>query len=296
MNIRQAGEKYLQYIIVEKGDSLKTKESYTLDLSDFFDVIEKKDTSELTKEDLQLYISDLSKKGLKSSSIVRKATTIRGFYEYLNITDLASISMIGFKLPKGENRLPNVLTQKEVELILNQIDTSDFKGIKDRCMVECLYGSGLRVSELTNLKVECVNLESNYLKIFGKGKKERIVPLGSFEKEWIENYLKAFKEKIRRRPKVYLFEEIDGSMLKRQYVNELLNALGSKAKISKKISPHVLRHSFATHLLENGAPLREVQEMLGHSNIKTTQIYTNLSSSRILSTYDKLMEEVEDKE
>lgn len=291
MKIETAGENYLQYIIVEKGDSIRTREAYTEDLSEFFDVVGKGDTEELTERDLEEYVSFLSRKGLMNSSIVRKATTIRGFYEYLNINDLASISLIGFKLPKSENRLPDVLNQGEIEKIMSCIDTDDFKGLRDRCMVECLYGSGLRVSELINLRMDCLNLESKFLKIHGKGRKERIVPMGDEEREWISKYIESFKDKYGHRPHHYLFENEDGRLLERQYVNKMLEEVGRNAKIRKKVHPHMLRHSFATHLLENGAPLREVQEMLGHTNIKTTQIYTNLSSTRILNTYDQLMEE-----
>lgn len=291
MTLMDAGDAYLQYLIVEKGDSSKTKESYKEDLSEFFDLVKDKKVNDLSEKDLECFISYLSKEGLKNTSIIRKATTVRGFYSYLNLNGYINVSLIGFRLPKAEKRLPDVLTYDEIEKIINAVDTSDFDGIKHRCIIECLYGSGLRVSEMTHLRIENVNLNSLFFRIFGKGKKERIVPIDKEERNWIIKYLDEFKKICGHRPKIYLFEKIDGSVLERQYVNNLLLNLKAKTGITKNITPHMLRHSFATHLLENGAPLREVQELLGHSNIKTTQIYTNLSSKTIVDKYDEIMEE-----
>lgn len=291
MTLMDAGDAYLQYLIVEKGDSSKTKESYKEDLSEFFELVKDKKVNDLSEKDLECFISYLSKKGLKNTSIIRKATTVRGFYSYLNLNGYINVSLIGFRLPKAEKRLPDVLTYDEIEKIINAVDTCDIDGIRDRCIIECLYGSGLRVSEMTHLRIENVNLNSLFFRIFGKGKKERIVPIDKEERNWIIKYLDEFKKICGHRPKIYLFEKIDGSVLERQYVNNLLLNLKAKTGITKNITPHMLRHSFATHLLENGAPLREVQELLGHSNIKTTQIYTNLSSKTIVDKYDEIMEE-----
>lgn len=291
MTLMDAGDAYLQYLIVEKGDSSKTKESYKEDLSEFFELVKDKKVNDLSEKDLECFISYLSKKGLKNTSIIRKATTVRGFYSYLNLNGYINVSLIGFRLPKAEKRLPDVLTYNEIEKIINAVDTSDIGGIRDRCIIECLYGSGLRVSEMTHLRIENVNLNSLFFRIFGKGKKERIVPIDKEERNWIIKYLDEFKKICGHRPKIYLFERTDGSVLERQYVNNLLLNLKTKTGITKNITPHMLRHSFATHLLENRAPLREVQELLGHSNIKTTQIYTNLSSKKIVDKYDEIMEE-----
>ncbi len=290
MTLMDAGDAYLQYLIVEKGDSSKTKESYKEDLSEFFELVKDKKVNDLSEKDLECFISYLSKKGLKNTSIIRKATTVRGFYSYLNLNGYINVSLIGFRLPKAEKRLPDVLTYDEIGKIINAVDTSGIDGIRDRCIIECLYGSGLRVSEMTHLRIENVNLNSLFFRIFGKGKKERIVPIDKEERNWIIKYLDEFKKICGHRPKIYLFEKIDGSVLERQYVNNLLLNLKAKTGITKNITPHMLRHSFATHLLENGAPLREVQELLGHSNIKTTQIYTNLSSKTIVDKYDEIME------
>lgn len=291
MTLMDAGDAYLQYLIVEKGDSSKTKESYKEDLSEFFELVKDKKVNDLSEKNLECFISYLSKKGLKNTSIIRKATTVRGFYSYLNLNGYINVSLIGFRLPKAEKRLPDVLTYDEIEKIINAVDTSDIDGIRARCIIECLYGSGLRVSEMTHLRIENVNLNSLFFRIFGKGKKERIVPIDKEERNWIIKYLDEFKKICGHRPKIYLFERTDGSVLERQYVNNLLLNLKAKTGITKNITPHMLRHSFATHLLENGAPLREVQELLGHSNIKTTQIYTNLSSKTIVDKYDEIMEE-----
>lgn len=251
MTLMDAGDAYLQYLIVEKGDSSKTKESYKEDLSEFFELVKDKKVNDLSEKDLECFISYLSKKGLKNTSIIRKATTVRGFYSYLNLNGYINVSLIGFRLPKAEKRLPDVLTYDEIEKIINAVDTSDIDGIRDRCIIECLYGSGLRVSEMTHLRIENVNLNSLFFRIFGKGKKERIVPIDKEERNWIIKYLDEFKKICGHRPKIYLFEKIDGSVLERQYVNNLLLNLKAKTGITKNITPHMLRHSFATHLLEN---------------------------------------------
>lgn len=196
MTLMDAGDAYLQYLIVEKGDSSKTKESYKEDLSEFFELVKDKKVNDLSEKDLECFISYLSKKGLKNTSIIRKATTVRGFYSYLNLNGYINVSLIGFRLPKAEKRLPDVLTYDEIGKIINAVDTSGIDGIRDRCIIECLYGSGLRVSEMTHLRIENVNLNSLFFRIFGKGKKERIVPIDKEERNWIIKYLDEFKRYV----------------------------------------------------------------------------------------------------
>lgn len=290
MKVEDAGEAFLQFLITEKGDLFQTKEAYRYDLCEFFEGKANADVEGLEEKDLEEYVKKLSKKGLETSSIIRKATTVRVFFGFLNLQNFCHISLLGFRLPKPERKLPHVLTYEEVDRLLAQPDLESFVGIRERCLLEILYGSGLRVSEAVNLRIENLNLNSNYIKVKGKGQKERVLPIGEVEKRCILKYIHAFKEKNGRRPEKYLFETKDKKTLNRSTINKIIDQLAKAAGIEKKVTPHTLRHSFATHLLENGAPLREVQELLGHTNVETTQIYTNLSQKKIIQTYDELMD------
>lgn len=290
MKVEDAGEAFLQFLITEKGDLFQTKEAYRYDLCEFFEGKANADVEDLEEKDLEEYVKKLSKKGLETSSIIRKATTVRVFFGFLNLQNYCHISLLGFRLPKPERKLPHVLTYEEVDRLLAQPNLESFVGIRERCILEILYGSGLRVSEAVNLRIENLNLNSNYIKVKGKGQKERVLPIGEVEKRFILKYIHAFKDKNGRRPEKYLFETKDKKTLNRSTINKIIDQLGKAAGIEKKVTPHTLRHSFATHLLENGAPLREVQELLGHTNVETTQIYTNLSQKKIIQTYDELMD------
>lgn len=290
MKVQDACEAFLQYLITEKGDVNKTKEAYRYDLSEFLIGKEDMDAKDLKEKDLEDFVMKLSKEGLETSSIIRKATTIRVFYGFLNLEKISMVSLVGFRLPKPERKLPHVLTYEQVDKLLKQPDLDTFEGIRERCILEILYGSGLRVSEAVNLRIENINFSSNFIKVKGKGQKERVIPMGQIEKGFIIKYINAFKSQKGRRPYIYLFESKNKKQLSRSAVNKIVSQLSASAGIQQKVTPHTLRHSFATHLLENGAPLREVQELLGHSNIETTQIYTNLSQKKILDKYDKLLE------
>ncbi len=216
-------------------------------------------------------------------------TTIRSFYAYLNKSNLINVSLNGFYLPKMDRLLPNVLSFEEVEALLDAPDISKPYQARDKAMLETLYSSGLRVSELVNLEKGNINFTNAYLNITGKGNKQRIVPLGEFAMYYIKYYYDNFRRFNKGAKSKYLFLNKDGQPLSRIYFYKQIKKYAIQANISSEISPHTLRHSFATHLLENGANLKQVQQMLGHSKIETTQIYTHVSTKRILSAYDKYM-------
>lgn len=289
MKISEIQDDFLAYLVVEKGDSKKTISSYSLDMASFIVFSKDCDIKDLTKKTLDDYIMYLSNKLLATSSIIRMGTTIRSFYSYLNKNGLIEVSLNGFYLPKMERMLPDVLSFEEVEALLDAPDISKPYQARDKAMLETLYSSGLRVSELVNLEKGNINFANQYLNITGKGNKQRIVPLGEFAIYYIKYYYDTFRKYNKGAKSKYLFLNKDGQPLSRIYFYKQIKKYAAQANITTEISPHTLRHSFATHLLENGANLKQVQLMLGHSKIETTQIYTHVSTKRILSAYDKYM-------
>jgi len=288
MLISEYVDQFLSYLSAQKGDSKATIETYFDDLNQFVKFNKDKDVSLLKLSDLENFIKYLANLGLATNSIIRKGTTIRSFYIFLNQEHIINVSLNGLYLPKLEKHLPSVLSLEEVEALFDVIDMESDFGIRDRAMLETMYSSGLRVSELVNLEKGNINLEHGYLKITGKGNKQRIVPLGEFATSYIVLYYKKIRSKIYPKSK-YMFLNRYGQPLSRQYFFKQIKKYALKAGIQVEISPHTLRHCFATHLLENGANLKQVQQMLGHSKIETTQIYTHISTKRILSAYDKFM-------
>jgi integrase/recombinase XerD len=289
MKVNEIVDEFLAYLTVEKGDEASTIASYKEDLQQFQDFVKNKDLSLLTRDDISDFIESLSDRGLMTSTIIRRATCIRCFYIFLAKEGLINISLIGLFLPKGEKHLPNVLTPEEVERLLDMPDLSNPSELRDRAMLETMYASGLRVSELLSLERGNVNFIQGYLKVRGKGNKERIIPVGDYALEFLNRYLDEVREKNPGRKTKYMFLNNRGLPISRQYFWRKIKEYASKAMIETNISPHTLRHSFATHLLENGANLKQVQEMLGHSKIETTQIYTHVSAKRVLSAYDRIM-------
>lgn len=291
MRISNTLDDYLAYLAVEKGDAKSTLETYEDDLKEFMDYERDTEVENLTKDDIPDFIAYLSKKGLKTSSLIRKGTTIRNYFRYLNQSGMIRVSLHGINLPKKERPLPKVLTQEEVERLLDSFDLNNPLEVRDKAMMETLYASGLRVSELCNLRLGDVNEAEGYLKVrSGKGSKDRYVPIGDFAIGYIQKYRNEVRSKTPFSNKTsFLFLGRRGERLSRQYFFRQVRKYAQQAGIEQEISPHTLRHSFATHLLENGANLRDVQMMLGHADIATTQIYTHVSTRRILSAYDALM-------
>jgi integrase/recombinase XerD len=287
MKTSEACQDFLVYLVAEKGDSKATAEAYERDLSGFTLSVQDKEASLLTGDDLADHLLKLSEQGLKSASLTRKAMAIRGLYRYLKTEKILSVELSELTVPKKEKRLPTVLTEEEVNRLLSVIDDSTPRGRLDLALLEVAYGSGLRVSELVNLRKDNVNAKGGYLKVTGKGSKERIVPLGEEALSALAGYWEATKGMKTRSPLVFLHP--NGKKVSRQYFFLRLKGYAKKAGIEKSISPHTLRHSFATRLLENGAQLRQVQELLGHSDIETTQIYTHVNKAQAKEVYEKAM-------
>lgn len=289
MDVNNALDKYINYISIEKGLSKNTIESYLNDIIKFLNFYnEKTDTSEFSDDDIEDYVLNLSTSGMSVSSILRIISSIKGFYVYLISEQLNNKIKLNLIIPKNEKHLPSVLTEQEVNDLLEQPDIKKPNELKDKAMLELMYSSGLRVSELINLKLSNINFPEKILKVTGKGSKERIVPIGDFAMEYLLLYMNRVRNISRFKNSNYLFINTKtGKPYSRQSFFKKIKYYAMKAGITKKVSPHTLRHSFATHLLENGADLIMVQKMLGHTNIETTQIYTQVTTQRIISAYDK---------
>lgn len=283
-------DRYLDYLAVEKGLSPNTIEAYSRDILSFIDTLEEGVTLLTAEpEDILRFIRLQRDKGLKPRSYVRALVALRGIYRFLlmeGYTDTIPTSKID--LPRFYKKLPDVLSVEDVEQILNAPDTDTPKGLRDKAMLELLYATGLRVSELLNTELENVNFQLGYIITLGKGSKERIVPIGEVALRWLKDYMDNARDSfLKGRQTKYLFLNPSGRRLSRQGFFKIIRQYASKAGIRKRISPHTLRHSFATHLLEKGADLRAVQTMLGHSDISTTQIYTHISRERLKEIHKK---------
>lgn len=283
----------MEYLTVELGLSANTRQAYERDLRLFCKTLGFKNSDALVnvnREQITGYMTQLKEKGLAAATIARKLAAIKAFYRFMtaegymdaNPAEVVEAGTKGIKLPR-------VLSEDEVVRLLNQPDITTAEGFRDRTMLEVLYATGMRVSELINLTLERVDLNMKYIIAFGKGSKERIVPLGSVAAEFLQRYLEKVRPKLTHedRNTNIVFLAFGGHELTRQRFWQIIRAYGRKANINKALTPHILRHSFATHLLDNGADLRSVQELLGHSDISTTQIYTHLTNKRLRDIYAK---------
>jgi integrase/recombinase XerD len=285
-------DQYLNYLLIEKGLAKKTIESYSSDLTRYLNFLKTKRIKTISDADtpaILKHLISLRNAGLGSKSRARHLVTIRGFYRFLVEEKVIKNDPTRvIDLPKSSLRLPDVLSFKEVECVLNTPDITRPTGARDAAMIELLYAAGLRVSELVHLKVQDVNLEACFVRVFGKGSKERVVPIGLYAKEKIDHYIKTFRPKLLKNvASPYLFVARAGKPMTRQGFWKLLRKYGQKAGIIRKIKPHSLRHSFASHLLEGGADLRSVQIMLGHVDISTTQIYTHVAREHLKKMHEK---------
>ncbi len=285
-------ENYLDFLIIEKGLSHNSIESYSTDLSGYGDFLEKNKINDMAQADTTVILAwliHLAKKGLSSKSRARHLITIRGFYKYLISEKHLSINPVkDVDIPKIGQALPKIMSVAEVETLLDTGDLTKPRELRNVAMMEIMYGAGLRVSELIFLKLQDVNLDAGVLRVMGKGSKERIVPIGakakSITQEWIDTGRPLVLKNI---PSQYLFVARAGKPMTRQAFWKIIKKNAGLAGISKNITPHTLRHSFATHLLEGGADLRSVQTMLGHSDISTTQIYTHISREYLIKMHQK---------
>lgn len=284
--MHQSLDRFLHYLTVEKGLSRNTIEAYSHDLNRFVGYLEEKgikEMEEVSKVQIRGYLLSLKRTGLSSKTLARVLVSIRGFFRFLNEEFLLQSNPAEeIESPKIAKTLPEILSLDEVELLLEQPDPKTSRGMRDRAMLELLYATGMRVSELIRLPINHVHLEAGYVLLYGKGSKERIVPIGHEAIKWVQAYLKEARHQLlKAKESPFLFVNRSGKPMSRQQFWKSIKAYGRKAHIRKRITPHLLRHSFASHLLERGADLRSVQLMLGHVDISTTQIYTHVTGERL---------------
>jgi len=280
-------KKYIEeYLNAEYNTSLNTRNSYAYDIKEFAQFYEGRNLASLTKEDIQEYIRQAKEKTSRTKA--HYLTVIHHFYDYLIQNKVLLINPCdGIKMPKLEKKLPDFLTIEEVDHLLD-IRTSTAYDKRNKAMLELLYATGMRISELCNLTMSNLYLEDEMVKVYGKGSKERLVPVNEVAISYLKDYLQYGRgELLGTKTSEYVFISSRHTKITRQAFFKFLKKLCDEKGIKKNISPHMLRHSFATHLLNNGADLRVVQELLGHSDIATTQIYTHLSNEKLEKEYEK---------
>ena len=290
MDIVEAVDRYHQYVLVERGLSPQTWISYLEDLQAFFNYYQdKKTTDDLLDTDLIEFLKYELSLGLSISTALRRLSSTRGFYLFLKKDGYFNGNIPEIETPKKPKTLPNCLSEDEVDALLSAPDIETPSGLRDKAMLETMYSSGLRVSELLKLEKSQVNLKRGIITVFGKGAKERKVPIADYAIAYIQKYLSEVRNKNENKGSKYLFLNRKGDPISRVYFFKQVKKYSLLAGIETSVSPHTLRHSFATHLLNHGAQLRIVQGMLGHTNIATTQIYTHVSSDKLKADYDKIM-------
>ena len=279
---------YLDYLAVEKGLAKNSLTSYRTDLMKFSEWLDDKPLDRVKRQDIVRYFQSLRSSGISARSVARALAALRGFFRFLvRERHLKHDPTENVENPKLWTTLPKSLQPSEVEALLAAPDLKTADGLRDAAMLELLYATGLRVSELIRVEVENVELDAGFLRTFGKGSKERIVPFGDSARKAITAYIERGRPELNRRNDPHLFLTNRSRPMSRQTFWMKIVKYARQAGIRSHISPHVLRHSFATHLLENGADLRSVQLMLGHSDISTTQIYTHVSRARLQKLYDQ---------
>lgn len=284
-------EEYLHYLTIERGLSSNTKQSYARDLMQYYHFLVERNITQWQNVDHYLvldFLETMQKAGKSTATVTRMISSLRRFHQFLRqerVTDHDPMQHID--TPKKQQKLPDTLSLEEVERLIQTPDTKTILGIRDRALLEVMYATGLRVSEVINLRLSDVHLNMALLQTIGKGEKERIVPLGDLAIDWIERYLDEARPLLvgKHPDETALFVNHHGKKLSRQGVWKNLKQIVREAGIFKTVTPHTLRHSFATHLLENGADLRTVQELLGHADISTTQIYTHITKKRMTEVY-----------
>ncbi len=279
-------DSFLNYLSVERGLAKNTINSYRQDLKLYQQYLNSQHLSsflKINKTDITNFMLNQKDKGLSANSIARRLVAIKSFYRFLvreRIIKSDPTSLI--ETPKLWKKIPQTLSIAEVEALIQQPNLRDRQGIRDRAILDIMYSTGMRVSEVVNLKLDNANLDMGFVRCIGKGNKERIIPLGRHACLAIKRYIETARPNFtKKKPSDYLFLNRFGQRLSRQSLWKIIKKYAKAARIKKQIRPHTLRHSFATHLLERGADLRSVQEMLGHSDISTTQVYTHINKDRL---------------
>ena len=281
MSWKQSIKEFKSYLRIERSLSDNTIDSYLRDIQKLANFSEEKDLNELqiTKTEVKEFISEINKEGISARSQSRIISGIKAFYKYLILEDYLKVNPTELiESPKIGMKLPDTLSIEEIDSLISAIDLSHPQGERNRAILEVLYSCGLRVSELTNLKLSNIRFKEGYLKVLGKGNKERFAPIGSSAIKFLNIYLNEIRnhQDIKKGSEDIVFLNRRGNKLTRVMIFTIIKQLAEKIGMKKKISPHTFRHSFATHLIEGGADLRAIQEMLGHESITTTEIYTHL--------------------
>ena len=280
-------KEYLITLRVERNLSPKTCDAYKRDLNDYLNYVKKEKILKISQMDIRNYIRKLNNQGLAPSSISRRFSSIRSYHKFLTSEKLmVENPTLILSSPKSPKKLPVVISEHEISEIIKCIDDKSHFGKRDKAIIEMLYSCGLRVSEICELELSNLFLDDDLIRVFGKGMKERLLPIGKRVKVYLNNYLMHVRPNFNKRGQSSsVFLSRNGKALTRAMINKILNRWSSLSGISRNISPHTLRHSFATHLLEGGADLRFVQALLGHSDITTTQIYTHLDKEHLRQVY-----------
>lgn len=283
--------RYEVFLEVEKNYSPHTIKAYLSDLNEFFSYLKTNNLidafMELKHTQIRNYLGHLRFKGLSKASVARKLASLRGFYKFLLREKIIKIDpFVLVATPKKDKQLPRFLHYPDIKELLSTIDTSNDLGIRNRAIIETLYASGLRVSELEQLDLEDLNLKIGSVRVTGKGRKDRLAPLGKFCIDWLSKYIDTSRNRLKGSGDTdALFLNCQGGRLSDRSIRRVVDACVTEAALNLNISPHWLRHSFATHMLEGGADLRTVQELLGHASLSSTQIYTHVTSSRLKEVY-----------
>lgn len=281
---------YLHYLKIERGLAANTRQSYARDLNQFVVFLKQQKLAFFPEDSLQIfaYLKSQQSQNKAANSLKRMLSSLRKFYQYLENENLIQKNpMLQIDAPKSAQRLPDVLTEQEINTLLQQPKIADCNGLRDRAMLEVMYATGLRVSEVINLKMSDLHLSLGLIQTIGKGNKERIIPIGDTAISWLNRYLQEVRPKLMKQKQVCVFLNFHGQPLSRQGIWKKIKQYVQTSQITKNVTPHTLRHSFATVLLEKGADLRVVQELLGHSDISTTQLYTHISHQHLTEVYNK---------
>lgn len=288
MNLEDIKNDYLRYLLIDKNYSKNTIDSYNIDLEKFIFYFKDKDIKKITSDNLKEYIKYLNKQNLNEKSISRNISCLKSFYKYLIIEKIVKNNVTdALYMPKVQKSLPNILSPDEVDKLLD-IELTDSFSYRNKAMLELMYSSGLRVSELVDLKLQDIDFHQDIVRIFGKGSKERVIPIGDYAKEYLEKYINEYRNTMfKNGVNEYVFLNNHGSKMTRQGFFKIIKKISNEVGIKKEISPHTLRHSFASHMLKYGADLRTIQELLGHSDISTTQIYTHITNEELKNNYEE---------
>ncbi len=287
-------EDYIHFLKVERQLAVNTITSYSRDLNNYIDFLSSENIKTIevvTRQTILSYLQFMNEQGKSARTVSRHISSIRSFHQFLLREKVTTNDpTVHLELPKIEQRLPRVLSMEEIDKLIAAPDQTRPQGVRDNALLEILYGTGMRVSELIDLDVDDIHLSMGFVRVFGKGGKERIIPLGNKAIESCTRYINEVRPNFIEKKQANhdaLFLNMHGGRLTRQGCWKLLKGHAEDLKLQKKLTPHILRHSFATHLIENGADLRAVQEMLGHADISTTQIYTHVSRARLKEVYVK---------